>query len=459
MDSLNEVLLIEVDNDALEVTLKQNLSLPEELKLEDLTLFLEEHGIVYGISKETLEKIVSKEISLPVTVAQGEKPKHGIDACLWTVLEGFKGDSTEVTPGDDDKNLKQVINIPSVTAGTIVGKKINPTPEEKGVSVYGEEIKARPGKDLKLRPGKNTRISDGGMEIISMIDGQVSVEPKVVHVYPIFEVNGNLDLNVGNIDFVGNVNIRGNVPSGFEIKARGDIRVHGSVESAELVSGGSIYIHQGVVAQGKGLIDAQGEIKTSFLNQANIRAKGDIHVSKSILHSKVETQGRLFCNQGKGNIVGGSISAGVEIVVNELGNHMSTPTELYIGLSESIVTAEKKYKIQLKEARDDVQKLGVLLKRIVTKEAEGTLNAQEKIMKLRIRNSLFESNKLMQEASEQLGELEEFFASQEDVKVKIQRTIYPNTVLNFGKYKRKIISKHDHVLFRIEKSEIKFETL
>ncbi|UTW69218.1 DUF342 domain-containing protein [Anaerobacillus sp. HL2] len=54
------------------------------------------------------------------------------------------------------------------------------------------------------------------VKAFATIDGQMSVESKaVIHVYPIFEVNGDLDLKVGNISFIGSVNIRGNVPARF----------------------------------------------------------------------------------------------------------------------------------------------------------------------------------------------------------------------------------------------------
>ncbi|WP_280768955.1 DUF342 domain-containing protein [Salipaludibacillus daqingensis] len=459
MEDLHDIFEVSVTNDQLEATLKQYKPFSEEITFEDLVAFVKECGLQYGIKEEIIKKVITKKTELPVVIAEGKRPIAGQDAYIWSILDRTLHEEEIDVDDGGEVNLRKVIEIPSVATGTVVGEKINATEEEPGISVYGERIPAKPGRDIKLRPGKNTRISKNGQEIISTIDGQVSVEAKVIHVFPVFEVNGDLDLKVGNIDFIGNVNIRGNVPSGFEVKAKGDIRVHGSVESASLYSDGSIFIQQGVVAQNSGMIEAKGQVKVAFLNQARVAAGGDIIVSKSILHSNVESDGYVFCKQGRGNIVGGTISSGKGIEVNEVGNHMSTATTLFLGISKRIVHSEKKYKQQLNEAQVDVQKLAVLLKRLTEKEKQSTLTGKEKIMKLRIHKSLVETNDKLNNAKEQLLEFHDIFENQQTAQIRIYKTIYPNTDLHFGKYRRKVISKHENVKFLIDHSEIKFEPL
>lgn len=460
VEDLHGIFEVSVTSDHLQVTLKQHQPLPEKLKIEDLKIFIKECGITYGVNEEVLKQVITKEIVLPTVIAEGEKPIDGESAYICSILDKELTESVE-REFDEDKqvNLRQVIDIPSVVTGVVVGEKVNATDERHGMTIYGEKILAKPGRDIKLRPGKNTRVSKNGQKVISMIDGQVSVEPKVIHVFPMYDVHGDLDLSVGNVDFIGNVNIRGNVPSGYEVKAKGDIRVHGSVESAYLYSEGSIFIQQGVVAQNAGIIEAKEQVIVGFLNQANVVAGGDVSVSTSILHSKVEAEGFVFCKQGKGNIVGGSISSGKGIEVNEVGNHMSTPTKLFIGMSERVHNSEKKYKEELDEAQIDMQKLAVLLKKLTEKEKSSSLSGKEKIMKLRIHKSLSETNDKLNKAKEKLLDMHDMFENQETVQIRVYRTMYSNTDLHFGKYRRKIVTKHERVLFRIERSEIKFEPL
>ncbi|MCR6111094.1 DUF342 domain-containing protein [Bacillus sp. A301a_S52] len=457
MEELHEILTIEVSRDKMSAKLKQLQPLPEEMTVDDLKKFVKENGVTYGLFEETIEKIVTGNVNLPAIIAKGLDPIDGENAYIWSILEDLQDEGSAQQNEEEDINLKKVIEIPSVENGELVGKKIEATEEKNGVNVYGEDVKAKPGRDIKLRPGKNTRVD--GLEIFSTIDGQISVEPKVIHVFPIYEVNGDVDMKVGNIDFIGNVNIRGNVPSGFEIKAQGDIRVHGSVEAAVLKAGGSIFIQQGVVAQGGGIISAEGDVETSFLNQANIEAGGDVKVTKSILHSTVKAQGFVYCNQNRGNIVGGSISSGKGIEVNEVGNHMNTPTTLFLGVSEEAVASESKYKTQMLKAQENTQKLGVLLKNIVDKEKISPLTAKEKVMKLKIKNSLMDANKELNSAKDKLDEIKELFENQDQAEIRIIKAIHANTDLHFGKYRRKIVTTHEHVLFKLDRSEISFEPL
>ena len=213
------------------------------------------------------------------------------------------------------------------------------------------------------------------------------------------------------------------------------------------------------MAQGEGKIVADGNIKTSFLNQADVRAKGDVSVTTSILHSRVESYGSIICNQWKGNVCGGSISAVKGIDVNEIGNQMNTPTNVYIGVSQSVIEQEKTSRRQKNEANDQLQKLGKLLRRLVDKEKEGPLTSQEKSTKERIRKSFTEVYEALNEAGSTLEELEEAVSSNENAKVIIRKHVFPMTDFHFGKYRRRVAKGYQGVVFFLENSEIKFESL
>lgn len=460
MTDLYEVFEVDISEDQMKADLKQSAPVPEDVTKEDLLKFLKENGVIFGIYQERIQELIKGNLKPPFTVAEGVKPQDGEDGYIWSMLDDLEiGTSEDLLESKQLVDLKQVINIPSVIKGEIVGKKIKPTEAIPGTNLAGEEVKGRNGKDVVLRQGKNTKLQDEGTTLIANTDGQVSVEPRVIHVYPVFEVHGDIDMRTGNIDFVGNVNVRGSVPSGFEIKAKGDIRVHGSVEAAHLEAGGSIFINQGVVAQGGGLIHAEAEVVSSFLNQANIKAGGDVTVAKSILHSKVETDGALNCFDRKRSICGGSVSAVTGLDANEIGNEMNTPTSIYVGVSQSILEKEKKNKALKAEAEDNLQKLGVLLKKLLDKEKQSGLSPQEKVTKLRIRKSFAEAHEMLNSAQSGLESIGDAIETDEPVKVKVRRTIYPQVDIHFGKYRKRITTKHKGVVFSLDKSEIRFEPL
>ena len=52
----------------------------------------------------------------------------------------------------------------------------------------------------------------------------------------VLDISGDVDLNIGNIDFNGDVNITGNVITGVTIRAMGSIYIGGYVEGAVIKS-------------------------------------------------------------------------------------------------------------------------------------------------------------------------------------------------------------------------------
>src|SRR5690606_11485656 len=109
-----------------------------------------------------------------------------------------------------------------------------------------------------------------------------------INVFPVYEVNGDVDYKVGNIDFNGTVVVRGSVLPGFRIRSNGDIRIIGTVEGAFLEAGGSIEVTEGVVGQNKGKLYAGRNVKCSFVQDAMITAGEDVLVAQSIMHSHIK---------------------------------------------------------------------------------------------------------------------------------------------------------------------------
>lgn len=453
MRPLDDIYEIQIDKTNMKATLIQQRRLEDDeevVTVEQLTAYIKQHGITYGVDEDTIVKVVNGELNLPITIAEGLAPVNGEAAYLKPILP----EAQEVENKEDliKIDLKKVINIPSVTEGQLVGEKIPATPGTPGKNILGEEIPAKPGKDFKLRQGKNVRIDK--TKLFSTIDGQMTVEPKVIHVFPVFEVNGDLDLKVGNINFVGTVNIRGNVPAGFEIVSKGDIKVHGLVESATLISEGSIFVSAGIVGQGKGLIKAKGDLHTSFINQGNVDVEGDINVVQSILHSNVTAGGSIYCNKGKGNIVGGNISAGSNITVKEVGNSHNTKTSLYLGVNQTIMKKQKHFSEAMTKAQDDLTKLNTLLTTLTEKEKLVGLAPNERVMKLRIRNTINVTNETYVEAKENIEELQELFEQFGNATLKIENQVFSNVDVHFGKYRRKIITRHQYCKIYLENGEV-----
>lgn len=453
---------IKVSRDKMTATIVQKGQSEESetFTYEQLAQFVKEQGIEHGVKEDVLKEIVKNQGALldkPVVIAEGTPPVHGKNAELQPV--DFTKKQEEKKEDNKKINFRDVMVIPNVTKGELIGEKIPATPGTDGINVLGQAIPAKPGRDFVLRKGKNTVISADGLQIFADIDGQVSVDKKTIHVYPVYEVKGDLDMKTGNIDFVGNVIIKGNVPNGFEIKAKGDIHVFGTVESAFLNAEGSIFVNAGIVGQGSGKVYAQNDLHTTFINQANIEVEGDLHVSQSILHSNILAGGSIYCNEGKGNIVGGNISAGKYIFVNECGNMMHTLTNIFIGENQKIIERKKWLENEISKLNEEMTKLNKLKSLFEMKEKSGNaLPPKEKIMKLRVLNTLQDMECRIQEYSEELEDLNKD-SNKEVGFLQVKNHLYENTTISFGKYSRKITNHFQYVKVVFENSEIKIVNL
>ncbi|WP_100373182.1 DUF342 domain-containing protein [Bacillus sp. FJAT-45037] len=460
MIELERYFTIQISNSKMEASIVQleRLKEDEHFSAEEFKSWIHEHGINSGIIEEVVDAISNdQEVKDPVIFAQGIPPTTGKDAYLKISFLDEKETNNDGEP--TSINLRQFLEIDSVFAHNKIAEKVSATKGQNGFNVLGEELIAKSGKDFVLRAGKNTRVNLEEQSVYSLIDGQVSIEEKKIHVFPVYEVKGDLDMKTGNVTFVGSVVVNGNVPNGFEIKADGDIRVRGTVEGARLIAGGSIFVGAGIVGQKRSYIKAEENIHTSFINEGDVEAGGNLEVVQAILHSKCKAAQSIVCTRGKGNIVGGVLSAGVGIMAKEIGNDMQTKTSLYIGVNEQMLKKQKEALATHQKALEDIDKLGKLLKVYLLKQQQQPLVGKEKIMMLRVKHSLQAAKNLLDSSEETVRHLNESIDSKESGYVLAEREIFPNVDVHFGKYRRKIATKYQYAKIELVDSEIKVTTI
>ncbi|QQK76359.1 DUF342 domain-containing protein [Salicibibacter cibarius] len=454
---LSKYFKIKVSRDAMMASCFSNKPVKDgDFHEEDVLKFLHANGIVYGIDDESIGKLANDPIhvTFPLIMAKGKKPTRGTDAYLETTR---KHSSSREENGDSGSvDLRQVTEIPMATQNEIVARKVDPTTGESGVDVYGNTIPGLRGKDFPLRPGKNTALSEDGKSLQAILNGQLSIAGRTVHVYPVYEVPGNLTMKTGSITFNGNVVIHGSIPSGYRVNADGDIHVKGSVDAAYLEAGGSVFVSQGIAGQGKGEINARYDVHSGYINQGVVFAGHNIHVSNHILHSQCEAGHALICTSGKGNVVGGKLSAGRTIKVKEAGNTLNTRTSLYIGVQEKLLTARKEAESVLLNGKKEKAKLQTLQTKMAEKGKENPpLSTKDRIMKLRIRQSLSELYDRMRDARDTLQAINDRIDGHGYDGVFISHQVFVNTNVHIGKYKRRITKNRSAVKIFLSEGEIR----
>ncbi len=335
---------------------------------EDIIKEIEKKGIKFGIEYELLKESLEKKIyGKRISFAKGDFPQNGKNGEIEHQFE------TDISPKfyiDEMGRVdyKTIINsVRNVAMGDVVAVIIPNTKGINGKNIFGESVNAEEGLEKKFIKGDNVIEGMNPHELISMINGRVTLKKDEINVYPVHEVQGDVDLKSGNIDFLGVVIIKGNVRDGFKVKAKGEIIVEGLVEDAIVIGGGNIFIKNGIVGKegGSGIIQAEGSVNTKFIQNMKVIAKKNVEVLEHILSSVVEADEGVFAMNGKGKIIGGKMVAGRKIAAREAGNMYGVKTEIEIGITEQMYARKIKVDTEYNGKVDELEKIELGLRKVL----------------------------------------------------------------------------------------------
>ncbi|WP_299804477.1 DUF342 domain-containing protein [uncultured Shewanella sp.] len=320
----------------------------KDLGLRDILQNLKLQRISMGLSKPKIEALLAQFSTLSPgakchsVIANGRAAVNGTPAKLERkvslarerLLQPQKNSDGTV----DMRNLGAVI---MVKPGNILIEKHPATQGVNGYNVYGETLIAKPGKDLKFTAGNGTEFSaHNPNQLIATVAGQPVETPSGMQVDDVLQIK-NVDVGYGHVDFKGSVLITGDVGEGMVVKSAGDITVMGFVDSATLEAKGDITVSKGVIGrQLKNLslstkLVAQGQISAQFVQYSQLKAKGNILVTKQLLHSHTQTQQQLIVSDSsarRGDLVGGKAEASKGIKAVAIGATADTKTELFCAM-------------------------------------------------------------------------------------------------------------------------------
>lgn len=423
----------------------------------ELEEFLHQHGVKYGIHRDVLAHIAKekdKYIYNQVTVATGTPPQDGKDGYIKYLFD-VEGERKPAVREDGTVNFKEVLNLNNVRKGQLIAERVPATAGKEGMSVTGQPIPAKAGKETRFKLGKNVVCDAEKLRLYAAIDGLISITDKdKINVFPVYEVNGDVDYNVGNIDFVGTVVIRGNVLSGFRVKASGDIRVIGGVEGAELYADGSIEITAGILGTNKGIVKAKKNVRSSFIQDGNVEAGEDIYVSQSIMHSRIRAGRNVICQGSKGLIVGGVIQAGQQVTARVIGNTTSTLTTIEVGVQPELRNELTELRAKVKELMDNADKTDKALMLLDQLASTGQLSQDKLAMRIRLNSTKRQTASELAEIRERILEIEKSLDDTSLSKVEVIHTIYPGCKIVIGRYTRFIKDPTKHVTFKMIDGEI-----
>lgn len=401
-----------------------------KLTQDEIIDILKDRNVTFGLDYEVIARIVDDPNACSgIRVAKGIKHENGKDG----EIEYFVNQVEDVKPTlleNGKVDFKHMNFVQRISKGDVLAQRSVPTEGKNGTTVTGKIIKARPGKIANFKFGKNVEMSEDQLQLISTVDGTVQFSGDKIEVIQVLNIDGDVGVGTGNIEFSGKVVVNGNVLSGYSVICQGDLEINGIVEAATLKTGGNLFISVGIQGNDIADIHCEGDMICGFMNNCKVFVAGNIE-SSSIMHSEIICDRTLKALGKKGLLIGGNIQVRREIEAKVIGSEMGTITYLKLGIDSKIMDEYNYLASELKEHKEGVKKLDQALNILKKQSSADPNNHEVKSMYDKTRVSRAEYQKEFAELTMKFKEVNEMINQLMGSQVKAGQ-IYPGTKIKIG---------------------------
>ncbi len=365
-----------------------------------------------------------------IIVAQGKLPTPGRDG---SIVYHFDTDSTARPELREDGTVDffKLNNLHQCTKGQVLAEIIPEQKGENGFDVYGSVLLAREVKRVTFDHGRNMEKSKDGLQLISMVDGHVSLVGHAVFVSDVYSVE-DVGTSTGNIEYHGDVEVKGNVCENFSVKTDGNVFVSGVVEGAVIEAGGNIIIARGMHGQNKGRLKAGGNVIAKFISAAEVEAAGFVE-AEQFVNAKVSAGTNINADAGKGLITGGKVVAKGMINARNIGSPMGAATIVEIGTD----VESKKRLAELQKSVGEKSKTIPQMKKVL-EDTTKKLKAGVKLTQDQIKNArmlqvtLADSQAKIQEELKEIERLDKLLKNEGPAQIVLRGTMYQGVVVSIS---------------------------
>lgn len=420
-------------------------------------------SVVWGMIAGAVEALVEAAAHLgegesaTAVVARGVPAQPGRDAVVKIDERLTLSGGTPAVKEDGSVDFFSLGLVRNVAEGSVLIAKEPPTKGISGMAVTGAQIPAPDGKEYPFRSGRGARITPDGLSLVAEVAGHaVMARDGSVSVLPIFEIMGDVDTSVGNIDFVGTVVVRGSIHTGFSVRAGQNVEVWGGIEGAVVEAGGDILVRYGIQGAGRGRVVAGGKIQCKFLENADVRCRRDLMVIDGILHSRVRSGAKVQVLGRRGAIMGGQVKAAEEISTRFLGTPQATLTEVEVGLAPELRDEYESCRKGLAEAQENLRKSQQIVAVLREQEARqpGLFNDQKRQALMRTLRSMYHFQGLIEQYVSRKAELEAALLGVNSGRIRVVDTVYPGVRVLIGNQHYLVVDDLQYVSFYLNHHEI-----
>ncbi|MBP6517685.1 FapA family protein [Shewanella sp.] len=466
---------IEISPDKMQASLKLTAAWGgKQIDLPEILTHLKKNNVCMGLSKLKIQALLKQLSTLKPgeicqsEIAQGKAPVNGLNAVLerkvFLARERLLQPQEREDGSVDMRNLGAMI---VVKANDLLMVKHLATEGTPGYNIKGEVLKQKPGKDAVLQAGTGTAFHPKDPnKLIATVPGQPVETRTGMNVDDVLQLK-DVDISTGHVTFKGSILITGDVHEGMIVKSSGDITVMGFVDSATLEAKGDVTVSKGIIGRQikaneySTNIYSQGQISAQFVQYSQLVAKGNILVTKQLLHSNTKTAGSLTVSDPsgrRGDLVGGVAHAEKGITAVVIGATAGTKTDVYCAMGQA-------------ELKQDLKLLDESVKAMVVAslDIEARLNKlppksewqADAVMIEQIKMMLDEKNRIMDERTREELEFDTFKQEvegyYEKYRIEVLKHVFLNVELHIGPANHRTAREHGTCCIANVNQEINFD--
>ena len=441
--SIEPLIAISPDNMKAVISLHPQIEEASPLTKDAIQELITDSGIVNGIDDTALSKInnviAEKEIEFTkITFAKGTPVGKSVDSFLRFDMEIGPIAGTLLDNGSIDFRDRRIMV--GVNEGQCIATKIPAIIGDPGVNIFGEETPARTPIDIKVQPLNDAKFVSETNQVIATKSGVLSiVNNNVIKVLSHQVISGDIDYETGNIDSNNCVTIEGSVQPGFKVNTIGDLRIVGAINSASITSDANLVISGGITGK-KSEIISTGDCDINFIEQGTLSCGGLCVIRKQSYYSSIAADGDIRCKP-ESKIMGGTLYAGGNITLFDVGTDNSTPSHIAAGV---VPERLKQYKELKQSVVDQEEAIVQWLQRYTGSSASKKIKTMEQKLsetKLqRIRFNLIPGTGIYSRAAGPTDHIEdndeqyndEGGIAIEQITIDVYGTVYKNTEIRIG---------------------------
>jgi uncharacterized protein (DUF342 family) len=219
----------------------------QTIQLSDVITQLKKLSIRPHLDIASIQQEIDSPTYCPILVAKGKSAVSGMDARIQLYFsERVENRIIDITGTIDFRNH---LNIPSVSTGEIIARKLRMVEAVPGYDVHGSVILPPPPSDVIIVARSGVELTPEG-EVVALKEGRPRItggKMKTFDITTSYIVNGDVNIESGHVVFSGDVIVYGNVTDHMIVESLGSVYVSGSVYNATITATGSIHIRGNVM--------------------------------------------------------------------------------------------------------------------------------------------------------------------------------------------------------------------